>query len=670
MGKGRGAALVKRLLFVLALFVAAALREGNGAAVDQAIIWFPTGVGVAGLWLLGLRECWIIVACTAVQRLLLGYDLGVAASAGVGSAAEALLGAALLRGFDFDGALSRLRDFGVLLLAAITAPTASIAASWLGRLLIWRHPDMAFYSGWGGWWRMNALGVLAIVPPAVAWLEQRADPLSRRQKLFAALAAAAGAVGTLWMIERLPVNVTGVLMLVSTLAFSLLAGVRFGPRGAATTGAVVAIVIALSTIAGKGPFLAVARVERHTALQVFELLLVTVPLVVGVLVAERETARLRVAESEATYRALVESLPDVVMRFDHRGRFLFANENLRTMISGEPSDLLGKPPGELGAPEPQARLLAQAVTAVLESGAAFEGEVTTEGDGGIDCHNWRVVAEHDERGEVRSVVAVGRDLTARRRAEEEIRSLNEDLEARVVVRTAELTEANRELEAFSYSVSHELRAPLRAIDGYAAVLVEDYDAALDDEARGHFSALRWNAQRMGRLIDDLLAYSQAGRASLERSTVAMREEAEKAFARTVPDPQTRARIAFSIGDLPAVSGDAPMLRKVFEILLSNAVKFSSGQAQPTIAVEGALEGSEAVYRVRDNGVGFDMRYAGKLFGVFHRLHGAHEFEGTGVGLALARRIVLRHGGHVGCEGELGRGATFSFALPSLAPPRR
>lgn len=670
MLSGRGAALVKRLLFALALLVAAALREGDGAAVDQAIIWIPTGVGVAGLWLLGLREWWIILACTAVQRLLLGYDLGVAASAGVGSTAEALLGASILRGFDFDGALSRLRDFGVLLLAAIAAPAASIAASWVGRLLLWRNPDMAFYSGWGGWWRMNALGVLAIVPPAVAWLAHGSTPLPRRQMLSAALAAAAGAAATLWLIGRLPVNVTGVMLLVSVLAFSLLAGVRFGPRGAATTGAVVAIVVALSTIAGRGPFLAVSRVERHTALQVFELLLVTVPLVVGVLVAERETARLKVAESEATYRALVESLPDVVLRFDRQGRFLFANENLQPLISGDPARLIGRPPGELGAPEPQGRLLAHAVASVLASGTAFEGEVTTDGDGGIDCHNWRVVAERDEHGEVRSVVAIGRDLTARRRAEEEIRRLNEDLEARVLVRTAELTEANRELEAFSYSVSHELRAPLRAIDGYAAVLVEDYDAVLDAEARKHFSALRWNAQRMGQLIDDLLVYSRAGRAHLELSTVAMREEAEKAFARTVREPDARARIAFSVGDLPAVSGDAPMLRKVLEILLSNAVKFSAGQAQPTIAVDGALEGNEAVYRVRDNGVGFDMRYAAKLFGVFHRLHGAHEFEGTGVGLALARRIVLRHGGRVACEGELDRGATFTFALPLLSPARR
>ena len=251
----------------------------------------------------------------------------------------------------------------------------------------------------------------------------------------------------------------------------------------------------------------------------------------------------------------------------------------------------------------------------------------------------------------------------RKRAEQELRTLYAELGQRVVERTAELTEANRELEAFSYSISHELRTPLRAIDGFSARVSDAYAGLLDDEGRRLFGEVRWNAQRMGRLIDDLLEFSRVGHVDLAFGPVNMTGAAKAAFALIVPEAESRSRISLSVDDLPEATGNARFLSRVWETVLSNAVKFSGGREKPEIHVEGSIQGDEVVYRVRDNGVGFDMKYVDKLFGVFHRLHGHREFEGTGVGLSLVRRIVVRHGGRVWAEGELDRGATFSFSLP-------
>ena len=280
----------------------------------------------------------------------------------------------------------------------------------------------------------------------------------------------------------------------------------------------------------------------------------------------------------------------------------------------------------------------------------------------------------DARGEVRGVLGVYDDITERKRDEEALREseeryrrLSDELERRVRERTAELEEANRELGAFSYSISHELRSPLRAIDGFSARVSDSHAGLLDDEGRRLFAEVRWNAQRMGRLIDDLLAFSRARDVDLSLGSVNMTGAARAAFALAVPEEASRSRISLSVDDLPDAHGDARLLGRVWENLLSNAVKFSAGREKPEIQVEGDILGGEAVYRVRDNGVGFDMEYVDKLFGVFHRLHGQREFEGTGVGLALVRRIVTRHGGKVWAEGEVGKGATFSFSLPVAAP---
>jgi signal transduction histidine kinase len=236
-----------------------------------------------------------------------------------------------------------------------------------------------------------------------------------------------------------------------------------------------------------------------------------------------------------------------------------------------------------------------------------------------------------------------------------------ELESRVEQRTAELSAANRELEAFSYSVSHDRRAPRRAIAGFVQILEEDHAAGLPPEARHHLERVSVNARQMGQLIDDLLSFSRIGRSTLTRQTFDL-TALVTAVAHEVTAASGR-EIAVTIEPLPPCYGEAALLNQVFVNLLSNAVKFTAPVAQPAIHVGTRIDNGEIVYFVRDNGVGFDDRYADKLFGVFQRLHRRNEFEGTGVGLAIVQRIIHRHGGRVWAEGRINEGATFYFTLP-------
>jgi two-component system sensor kinase len=241
---------------------------------------------------------------------------------------------------------------------------------------------------------------------------------------------------------------------------------------------------------------------------------------------------------------------------------------------------------------------------------------------------------------------------------EDLRTSNENLG----LTTQQLSDANKELESFSYSVSHDLRAPLRAIDGFSQMLVEDYGNKLDEDGQHQLDVIQSSARDMGHLIDDLLAFSRLGRKEIKTSEIDMGILVEEVFEQIqVGETDRTARL--NIDSLPPSKGDRSLIREVYVNLLTNAIKFAKSGETPVIEISGTVNGDENFYSVKDNGVGFDMKYADKLFQVFQRLHSAEEYEGTGIGLALIQRIIHRHGGRVWAEGKVDEGATFYFSLP-------
>lgn len=260
-----------------------------------------------------------------------------------------------------------------------------------------------------------------------------------------------------------------------------------------------------------------------------------------------------------------------------------------------------------------------------------------------------------------------REETLRAHEREEISRLNAELEQRVHERTAQLEESNRELEAFSYTVSHDLRAPLRAIDGFARILDDDFHDVLPGESLRYLGIIRTNTRRMGLLIEDLLGYSRVGRTALRPVHIDMQALVEDVVSAVLP-PDDAARIDLRTGALPPAWGDPALLRMVWMNLLQNAIKFTAHRDIAHIEISGAAADGIARYTISDNGAGFDMRHADKLFGVFQRLHSAEAFEGTGVGLAIVHRILTRHGGRIEAHGTPDVGATFTFTLPDSAAP--
>lgn len=359
------------------------------------------------------------------------------------------------------------------------------------------------------------------------------------------------------------------------------------------------------------------------------------------------------------FEAFMNNSPAITFIKDRGGYYLYLN---RPLHGFSPEELLGKR-DEDWAPEPVARRSHEQESEVLKTGRSMQTVEIVPGQQGQTEYYLVLRFPLEIPGGRRFLGGVAVDISDRMRAEEEVRRLNDQLERRVAERTGQLERANQELESFSYSVSHDLRTPLRAIDGFARILLEDYYSQLDEEGRRLLNVVRENTARMAELIQDLLAFSRLSRQNLTfTDNLNLTDLARRSFQEATA-PVSERQIVFQAATTPTASGDPSMIRQVLANLMTNAVKFTAPRETASIEFGGYSEGSRAVYYVRDNGVGFDMRYSEKLFRVFQRLHHHNEFEGTGVGLAIVKRIVERHGGEVWAESEPGKGSTFYFSLP-------
>jgi PAS domain S-box-containing protein len=387
-------------------------------------------------------------------------------------------------------------------------------------------------------------------------------------------------------------------------------------------------------------------------------------------ITDRKAAEEALQENEEKFRIAFENAPTGMSIIRSDGHYIAVNPLLCEMFGYSREDLLSGTIYTITHPDDVER--SNAWIRKVISGDLSEPEFEKRyihKDGhivwGLVRAQWIRNADGTPRMSIVHILDITKrksDLEALHASGARARALNEELEERVRERTVQLETANKELESFSYSVSHDLRAPLRAIDGYTRILIEDHGSELADDAKRACSVVRSETQRMGRLIDDLLSFSRLNRSQMRDSFISTAGMVDDVLVELLP-PEDRQRVTVDVSPLPGVHADPALLRQVWVNLLSNAVKFSSKRTDPRIIISATTTASEVVFSVRDNGAGFDMQYADKLFGVFQRLHSIREFEGTGVGLAIVQRIVHRHGGRVWAEGEPNKGATFFFTLP-------
>ena len=377
-------------------------------------------------------------------------------------------------------------------------------------------------------------------------------------------------------------------------------------------------------------------------------------------ITERKRSEEALRESEARFRAVVDNSPTKIHIKDLDGRYTLINRQSEILFGVTNEDAKGKTSRDIFLKE-VADFFMGHDEAVIESGRTIENEEEWVQDDGVHTFLTVKFPIRGAGGEIVAVGAIGTDITERKRAEEEVRRLNTSLEGRVARRTAELEAANKEMEAFSYSVSHDLRAPLRTIDGFSRILLEEHAESLDDKGKKFLERIRAGSQKMGQLIDAVLQLSRLARGDLKRKDLDLSKIVGSIVAE-LKESQPDRDMTFKVARGVTADGDEQLIKVALQNLLGNAVKYTGRKDQARIEFGVTNGDGRNVYFVRDNGAGFDMSYADKLFAPFQRAHGTAEFEGMGIGLATVQRIINRHRGKVWAEAEVDKGATFFFTL--------
>jgi PAS domain S-box-containing protein len=593
----------------------------------------------------------------ATGALLAFKACGVAA----GSVLEAIVGAWLVlrfaKGEREPNRVAHVMGFafatGAACLIGATATTLSMA---LGGFLATDHVMQT----WSTLWMGHLAGAWTVAPLVLMWTSQPWGRLEPAKWIEAGLLAVAAAIVSSVIFVGWPFPASADLPLAFlTVPILLWAALRFTARAVMLVAAAISAVAVAATVEGIGPFALASVATSLLALQTFICIVSVTALALAAAISERDIARATLSQKEKILTDIAEGAPIGLLRLRADGVIQWANPAQLELLGYTQEDYVGKSASEFYDNPAEGR----DVLARLKRGDTLRDYETRlhARDGSMRTVLINSSASYREDGTLLHARLFTHNITGRRRAEEENRRLNLELEKRVQQRTAQLEAANKELEAFSYSVSHDLRAPLRALRGFTEALLELHAAQLD--ARGQEFLRRACAAscQMDRLIEDLLKLSHVSRGALQHQEVNLSLLAGD-IAAELADSDSARKVEFLIEPDCVAEGDPRLVRVALDNLLRNAWKFSGKRADARIEF-GLTEEAEPAFFVRDNGAGFDMAFAKRLFGVFQRLHAASEFPGTGIGLATVQRIIHRHGGRSWAVGAVNGGATFYFTLP-------